>query len=202
MLFEFYDPLLEAIHDPENPLSEISNHNEDIQQKLRELMAEERRILEPLYRGRALHWQGNAFGAFMKSGIYRILDHKGVELPWFGGCSDWDLAISSRICGKLWETDARSQDSLKKVIKEWFGWLRSLGENLSATEVSFNNDDFWLACDFGSPGGDACMALYAALLATRKSTSVRAAGFFEPSQRKLSYTRIGKPGQVETVLQE
>ena len=89
VLFEFYDPTYEQIDNPKSPLSRVTEWTEETRQYMNQLVKSERAILSPLYKGKPAHWQGNKLALFLKSTIYRILDRKNMDLPWFGQSPDW-----------------------------------------------------------------------------------------------------------------
>ena len=79
-LFEFYDPIYEKIDDPSTQLSRPTEWTEETRRYMSDLQDAERSILSPLYKGKARHWQEQALALLPKSAIYRILDHKPLDL--------------------------------------------------------------------------------------------------------------------------
>lgn len=198
-LFEFYDPIYEKVDDPSSPLSRPTEWTEETRRYMSGLQDAERSILSPLYKGRPRHWQGNRLGLFLKSAIYRILDHKQLELPWLGHSDGWETANTIRICGKL--KAQASSHPLEGVLDKWENWLSSVGIVPNMEDIDVKGEDFQVLCAFPEACGDACMALYTAFIAMSNEERVDAAGFFLPEQTRLRYMRIGKPGEMTAEIQ-
>jgi hypothetical protein len=194
VLFEFYDPIYEELENPSSALFDVTKWTEDTRRYMNQLVDAERSILAPLYNGRQRHWQGNKLGLFLKSTTYRILDHKRLNLPWLGHPTDWDIATTIRICGKL--KPAASRNSLEQIVERWSSWLSTIGSAPKIGPLVISRDDFHVLCEFPEACGDACMSLYTAFIPISNETCVEAVGFFQPEHKHLRYLRIGKPGEV------
>jgi len=198
-LLEIYDPIFEQLDDPSFRYADPTRWNDEIRSYVRQVVDAERDILAPLYEGRPRHWQGNKLGLFLRSTTYRILDYKRLDLPWLGQSTDWDLATTIRIGGKLGE--GASGRSVEQALDEWLNWLSQAGQALKLSVLRINGIDFDVLCDFPTACGDACMALYTAFIATPKGARIEAVGFFAPEQTHLRYLRIGKPGEMTAQIQ-
>jgi len=193
-LFEFYDPIYEEMDNPSSQLSDPTEWSEETRRYMAELVEAERSILAPVYRGRPPHWQGNKLGLLLRSVIYRIIDRRKLYLPWLGYGPDWEMKTKIRVCGRM--HDSAKFTTLEGVVVTWLRWLKSVGQRLEADQLSCTGPDFEFLCQFPESCGDACMALYSALVASHKATSIQALGFFLPDQIEFRYLEIGGEGEI------
>ena len=194
VLFEFYDPIYEELDNPSSELSDVTRWTEQTRAYMNTLVEAERSIMAPLYDGRPRHWQGNKLGVFLPSVIYRIIDNKKLQLPWFGYSAGWESATTIRVCGRLGEkTPVKSFETL---LAEWSNWLALTGQGPTLGDLVFKNREFNILCEFPTACGDQCMALYTAMVARHRDSRVDAAGFFSPEQSDVRYLRIGQPGEI------
>lgn len=193
-LFEFYDPIYEQLDNPSSKLSNVVEWGEETRRYMGELVEAERNILAPVYRGKPRHWQGNKLGLPLRSVIYRIIDRGNLDLPWFGYSPDWEIITKIRICGRVRETIRLK--TLEGVVEGWSKWLENIGQKPESDRFSSKGKDFQFQCQFSEPCGDACMALYTALVASYKATSIEAIGFFLAEQTEFRYLEIGGQGEI------
>jgi hypothetical protein len=193
-LFEFYDPIYEQLDDSASKLSRPTEWTKETRRYMSDLVDAERGILAPLYEGRRRHWQGNKLGLFLKSAIYRIVDYKRLDLPWLGHPTNWEAARTIRVCGRL--RSESSTGSLREALYMWSKWLLSVDSAPHMGAIRLKQRDFQVLCEFPSPCGDACMALYTKFIGMSKDNGVEAAGFFPPEETQALYLRIGAPGEI------
>lgn len=193
-LFEFYDPIFDTL-DTSNPKAkDAQRSSEETQARLAALMSEERKLLWPLYKGRPEHWQGNQLGLPLETGIYRVLDRKKIEWPWFGSSPGWESENKIVICGRAPASAPDSRVSLEGVFGEWVEWGTSGRELAAADPLVFHGDMFRTRCHFNLSCCDACIGLYLLLSKTRERTLLDAVGFFRPSESSFKFYEIGGTG--------
>jgi hypothetical protein len=199
-LFEFYDPIYEKLDDPNCPLSNPTKWTDDTRLYMSHLVEKERAILSPLYQGRPRHWQGNTLGLPLQRAMYRVLDSKRLQWPWFGCLPGWELETSLRVRGRLEKPTEENEQALAGELARWAEWASSTGELLTCSPPTFVEGGFETLCSFSGPCGDVCMSLYIMLTLTRRRTSLLAVGFAgvdRPDVSPAVYMRFGARGLMK-----
>jgi hypothetical protein len=182
VLFEFYHPVFNHIHESDLDLANAARNDPAVRTATAAAVAEERQLLAPLYQ--QLRRPSDALILLIpsKTTMYYFLGlGKGrIQWPEFARSTDWEVARSIRVAGRLFSVIDETIDGLNRIFKEWSKRMVAFGVMTQAETMVFSRNGFSTICEFTVPCGDAMIALFALLSETRYITSLDAVGFFLP----------------------
>ncbi len=87
-------------------------------------------------------------------------------------------------------SSSESQAVTESVLRLWLDTLDGLGEYVQIHPSKYDGHGSQTRCEFKDECGDALIALYVLITATKKTTSVQSVGFFAPTQTERRYFTI------------
>jgi hypothetical protein len=188
-LFEWYDPVFER-----------TGRDPDVVSRIMEVNAEARRLLDPLFLEDGDLIGPPGFVWFGCETYYHLAGHRGKKAsrwPQFGSSELWNLRNRIRISGRLARPGPQTIDALEAVFKEWSDCMVGLRQLTGRTALRFSDENFSSICEFVEPCGDATMALFMLLAATRKETTLGAVGFFYEDDYETPFRTHNGPGETK-----
>ena len=181
-LFEFYHPVFDRIYTNDQEAANAARLDDSVRLQTSAAVTEERKLLEPLYRG--IGNPSNALTLLVptKTVTYYFVGRGKGSIAWpqIGYSKDWEIARSIRVVGRVYSTVPETVEALIMVINEWAGALAGWGEIKELDGVSISGERFSTGALFNGSCGDAIMALLMLLTETRNLTSVEEVMFLEP----------------------
>ena len=116
-----------------------------------------------------------------------------IKWPRIGVSKNWEGLSRIRIVGRLFLAIPEAVENLKTVFSEWQKAIP--GEVVQAGDLVFTGDGLSANYEFEGPCGDATMALFMLLTATRHLTSLEAIGFFLPDDYSTLFWHPGGEGE-------
>jgi len=168
VIFEFYHPVFERVYDSDISVKHAALAEDAIRIQSAAAMAEQRKILDPIYKGKRQSFLipgRTAFTIFWSKGTIQWL-----EVKLYAG---WETAKESVFAMKLVIVTDDTVRELRKVIQQWTESGIAQGEIEEVGPVTFCDREARVQCRFVGPTcTDAIMALYILLTDTRALTSV------------------------------
>lgn len=195
VLFEFYHPVFEQIYETTPGVASSARRLESVRRETAQAIAEEQRLLSKLHRDMPDSSDALMLLVPSQASFYSFLGRNKRTFPWPSlGCSPfWDTSRKIRVAGRLVANVAETVSGLKSVLEEWSDSAPPVNSVRMGSDLHFEGEYFSFKCDFSSPCGDATMALFMLLAATRSLTSLEAVGFFLPGDYSTPFRQIGSP---------
>jgi hypothetical protein len=177
-LFEYYHPVFERTWDCDVEAANAARRVEPYKSQTLAAEMEVRNMLAPLYRNYSGQQDYHMYVKCPRTVRYWFCGREKHTMKWprIGCSTGWQDSPSIRIAGRLFVAMPETVEGIETVVSEWRDCLA--GEIRRAGEFTFTGDSFRAEYDFAGPCGDATMALFMLLTATRNLTSLEAVGFF------------------------
>lgn len=117
--------------------------------------------------------------------------------PMLGRSEGWSAARTIRVAGMVRAPGSKSAEAVRAVLGQWLDFMTGVEEVRCLSELQFADDYFCASYEFGSPSGDATMALLSLVVKTRRQTSIRAIGFFLPDDYSTPFRGVMGPGEIQ-----
>jgi hypothetical protein len=192
VLIELFDSVFESIYTWDMAKQRAAFLEEGIRTRSATIVAEELKLLAPLYGQEKRRSPFLRLAVPCQSALYRFLGSRPIQWPGLGHSANWETTRSIEICGELNSASQEAAARLRVVFQEWVDAMVALGQISEVHPITFAGKKFTAECEFAEACGDATMALYMLLTATKKVTSVQSVGFFLPTDANRRYLPIGR----------
>lgn len=202
VLFEFYHPIFDKAWDSDFSLATWHHYNEPSKSQVVEADREMKRVLAPLF-DPGQNPDCCMYTRYAPNAVYRFFGRERHSIKWpkIGLSQEWSSARRVRLAGRLFYSMPETTDALAAVIGQWHECLVGYGESAPGTNVKWAEEHFSSIYDFEDACGDATMALFMILTATRNLTSLEAVGFFLPDDYTSPFFDIRGLGEMEPQAQ-
>ena len=178
-MFEFYHPVFERIYDDRPSISNAARAEDWVRRQTAAAIAEERRLLAPLYRD--FHNPSDALILLVPSrvAIYHFVGKGKGQIAWpeLNCAQGWEVSKRIRIKGQMIVAIEETVYGLQTVIRDWAVSMKGIGIVTQIGEIVTAGESFTINFECSAFSGDAVMALYILLTETRNLTSIQTLHF-------------------------